>query len=109
MLEDGSADVWVTKFEPGSQPNKVMTYKAGSAFGELALLYSAPRAASVRAVATCRLWVMKRGVFNAVKRNFTHEVSGLWGVCWTRAPFCALSIPYPCTTFCNRPGYSYGP
>lgn len=45
-----------------------------SAFGELALLYSSPRAATVRASAPCKLWVMERGVYHAVKRNFTHEV-----------------------------------
>lgn len=33
-----------------------------SGFGELALLYSAPRAASVRATTDCRLWVMERQV-----------------------------------------------
>ena len=41
-----------------------------SAFGELALLFPEPRAATVRATAPCRLWVMQRTVFNAVKRNF---------------------------------------
>lgn len=44
-----------------------------SCFGELALLYSAPRAATVRATTTCRLWVMSRSVYHAVKRNFTSE------------------------------------
>jgi len=48
---------------------------AYSAFGELALLYSAPRAATVRAITPCKLWVMERAVYNTVKRNFTHEVS----------------------------------
>ena len=31
-----------------------------SCFGELALLYSAPRAATVRAATPCKLWVMER-------------------------------------------------
>lgn len=46
---------------------------AHSCFGELALLYSAPRAATVRATMRCKLWVMERAVYHAVKRNFTHE------------------------------------
>lgn len=46
-----------------------------SCFGELALLYSEPRAATVRAVSGCKLWVMTRSVYNAVKRNFTDEQS----------------------------------
>ena len=41
-----------------------------SSFGELALLYSAPRAATVRSTTQCRLWVMERAVYNTVKHNF---------------------------------------
>ena len=48
-------------------------YCARSSFGELALLYSSPRQATVRAATRCRLWVMQRPVFNAVQRNFTQE------------------------------------
>lgn len=38
-----------------------------SGFGELALLYSAPRAATVVAAADCRLFVMQRAVYLAIK------------------------------------------
>jgi hypothetical protein len=41
---------------------------ACSCFGQLALLYNAPRAATVRAEAPCRLWAMDRAVLNAIKR-----------------------------------------
>lgn len=73
MLEDGCCEVWV-KAHAAGKPSKCFTYTSGSAFGELALLYSSPRAASVRAASACKLWVMERGVYHAVKRNFTHEV-----------------------------------
>lgn len=46
-----------------------------SGFGELALLYSAPRAATVRATAECRLWVMERAVYLAVKFAFTKQIA----------------------------------
>ncbi|MEW5303042.1 MAG: hypothetical protein WDW36_005773 [Sanguina aurantia] len=79
VLEEGGADVFVT-IAPvlgsnGGAPKlkRVLIYGSGSAFGELALLYSAPRAATVRATQPCKLWVMERGMYNAVKRNFTHE------------------------------------
>lgn len=38
----------------------------------MALLYTAPCAATVRATKSCVVWVMERAVFMAVKRNFTH-------------------------------------
>ncbi|KXZ43473.1 hypothetical protein GPECTOR_89g493 [Gonium pectorale] len=72
VLEAGVCEVWV-RGVGAPAPKKVLIYSAGSAFGELALLYSAPRAATVKASTRCVLWVMERAVFNAVKRNFTHE------------------------------------
>lgn len=39
---------------------------ACSYFGELALLYDQPRAATVRATAKCKLWVMERSVYNTI-------------------------------------------
>ncbi|PNW85942.1 hypothetical protein CHLRE_03g199050v5 [Chlamydomonas reinhardtii] len=72
VMESGVCEVWV-RAPSAPAPKKVLIYSAGSAFGELALLYSAPRAATVKATTRCVLWVMERGVYNAVKRNFTHE------------------------------------
>ena len=46
-----------------------------SGFGELALLYSAPRAATVTATADCRLWVMERAFYNAIKHAHTEAAS----------------------------------
>ena len=36
----------------------------GEAFGELALLYNAPRAATITAKGDCHLWVLDRNTFN---------------------------------------------
>ena len=33
-------------------------YKSGDSFGELALLYSCPRAATIRAASRCALWTL---------------------------------------------------
>jgi hypothetical protein len=46
-----------------------------SGFGELALLYSAPRAATVRAAAECRLWIMDRAVYNSIKHTYTVQLA----------------------------------
>ena len=46
-----------------------------SAFGELALLYSAPRAATVKTMTDCRLWVMDRAVYISIKHTFTVQLA----------------------------------
>ena len=40
----------------------VHTYSPGGAFGELAIMYNAPRAATCRAIADCRLYALDRKV-----------------------------------------------
>lgn len=56
VLERGAADVLLRKEEWGAE-RRVHAYAPGAAFGELALLYSAPRAATVQATADGKLWV----------------------------------------------------
>ncbi|KAF5835635.1 putative cGMP-dependent protein kinase [Dunaliella salina] len=72
VLEEGSCDVWA-RSSSKHKPKLCASYQSGGAFGELALLYSAPRAATVQATSTCQLWVMESAVYHTVKRNFTHE------------------------------------
>ena len=53
----------------------------GSAFGELALLYASPRAATVVASSDCILWVMERDVYNAIYNSFIRQqVQEKWDV-----------------------------
>ncbi|CAK90363.1 unnamed protein product (macronuclear) [Paramecium tetraurelia] len=42
------------------------TLKGGEAFGELAMLYNAPRSASVKAVGDCAFWAIDRNTFRKV-------------------------------------------
>ena len=44
-------------------------YKEGDAFGELALLYNAPRAASITADSNCSLWCLDRDTFNHIVKD----------------------------------------
>jgi hypothetical protein len=84
-----------------------------SAFGELALLYSAPRAATVRTTSTCQLWVASRGVVNTIKRHFAQkakQVSISCGLCGLLAaprarasPFDNLRDPTACCVVLNDP------
>lgn len=44
-------------------------YTSGEAFGELALLYNVPRAASIISVAECLCWVLDRDCFNNIVKD----------------------------------------
>jgi cAMP-dependent protein kinase regulator len=45
------------------------TYVPGEAFGELALLYNAPRAATIKAKTDSHLWVLDRNTFNNIVKE----------------------------------------
>jgi cAMP-dependent protein kinase regulator len=49
------------------QPTFLKTYHPGESFGELALLYNAPRAATIVCTSPqCELWSLERGTFNHI-------------------------------------------
>jgi len=69
-----------TKIFPGNtEPTFLNDYVPGEAFGELALLYNAPRAATITAKEDAILWGLDRSTFNhivkdsAVKRRQMYE------------------------------------
>ena len=47
--------------------------KEGQGFGELALLYSAPRSASIKAVTSCYLWFIDRKTFRSAVESMTEK------------------------------------
>lgn len=64
LLEDGLVDVYVQK--RGGPEVKVHTYTPGNSFGELAIMYNAPRAATCRAQTECKLWALDRVSFKVI-------------------------------------------
>lgn len=64
LLEEGAVDVYISK--GGEEEKKVHTYKPGDAFGELAIMYNAPRAATCRASAESKLWELDRTSFKVI-------------------------------------------
>ena len=59
-----------SKFFESSNERKVLkVYHSGEAFGELALLYNAPRAATITSVSKAKLWVLDRGTFNHIVKE----------------------------------------
>jgi len=49
------------------------TYQPGEAFGELALLYNAPRAATITANEPCVLWKLDRDTFNHIVKGASQK------------------------------------
>ena len=64
VVETGNLDVFVSK--NGAPSIKVFQYEDGGSFGELALMYNAPRAATVIATAECVLWALDRVTFRRI-------------------------------------------
>lgn len=59
-----------TKRDPKNGEEKFLVdYSKGDVFGELALLYNAPRAASIKATSDCKLYSLDRYTFNHIVKG----------------------------------------
>jgi cAMP-dependent protein kinase regulator len=67
-VEEGQLDCF-KKFGAEEEPKFLKTYEPGDAFGELALLYNAPRAATIYAKTDALLWELDRQTFNHIVRD----------------------------------------
>lgn len=68
VVESGALDC--TKIFPGNtSPTFLKTYVPGEAFGELALLYNAPWAATIVAKEPSLLWGLDRNTFNHIVKD----------------------------------------
>lgn len=64
VIESGIYHAFVS--DGSSEPKKVHTYENCGSFGELALLYNMPRAATVQAASAGALWAMDRQTFRRI-------------------------------------------
>lgn len=56
-------------FKGNAEPTLLKTYQPGEGFGELALLYNAPRAATITASTESVLWKLDRDTFNHIVKD----------------------------------------
>ncbi|GLV40535.1 Protein kinase cAMP-dependent regulatory subunit type 2 [Carabus blaptoides fortunei] len=64
VIQDGIFHAYVA--EPGGEPKRIHTYNNCGSFGELALLYNMPRAATIQADSNGSLWAMDRQTFRRI-------------------------------------------
>ena len=70
LMSQGTVDIFVNE-------TKVVSLSEGSGFGELALIYGTPRAATVLAATDVKLWGIDRSVSQVILGHFS--VSGVQG------------------------------
>jgi CRP-like cAMP-binding protein len=60
VVEQGSLDIFLGDNKVGAP------YTQGTSFGELALMYNTPRAATIKANTDCKLWVIDRSTYRGI-------------------------------------------
>ncbi|KAI9202483.1 cyclic nucleotide-binding-like protein [Polychytrium aggregatum] len=91
-VEIGTLDVYVSR--NGQPPIKVFNYEAGGSFGELALMYNAPRAATVVATSDCVLWALDRVTFRRILMENTSRKRRMYEDFLEEVPLLISLEPY---------------
>ncbi|KAI0885424.1 camp-dependent protein kinase regulatory subunit [Annulohypoxylon maeteangense] len=100
IVEKGSFDVYVNPagaLQPGADGmgSKVSNIQAGGSFGELALMYNAPRAATViSSDAGCTLWALDRVTFRRILMESTFARRRLYESFLEEVPLLSSLTPY---------------
>lgn len=97
LIESGEADVFKEVTKEGTNEKetlKVNTMKPGDTVGELALMYNAPRAATVVAATDLKLWSLDRQTFTHIVRDAAAKKREMY-----EESLKEVSLPC-CTLFC---------
>ena len=68
LVDSGQLDC-TKKYKKEPKPKYLLTYEAGMSFGELALLYNAPRAASIKAKTDAVCFALDRACFTHIVKE----------------------------------------
>ncbi|KAF9585330.1 hypothetical protein BGW38_002870 [Lunasporangiospora selenospora] len=92
VVETGTLDVFVTK--NGNPAEKVFEYGPGGSFGELALMYNGPRAATVTATLDVVLWALDRITFRRILMENTSRKRRMYETFLETVPLLMSLEPY---------------
>nr|AHC12377.1 cAMP-dependent protein kinase A regulatory subunit [Curvularia lunata] len=99
VVEKGSFDIYVNssgKLEAGTEGagNKVGTVGPGGSFGELALMYNAPRAATVVSTEPSTLWALDRITFRRILMDSAFQRRRMYEGFLEEVPLLSTLTPY---------------
>jgi cAMP-dependent protein kinase regulator len=92
VVETGTLDIFISK--NGTPPIKVGDYGPGASFGELALMYNAPRAATIMATSDCILWALDRITFRKILMENTSRKRKMYELFLEEVPLLSSLEPY---------------
>ena len=99
----GSGTLSCSKIFPGKvDPTFLKAYQAGEAFGELALLYDAPRAATITASEDCVLWKLDRDTFNHIVKDAAQRRREKYEAFLEQVPIFETMEPYERPSWLTR-------
>lgn len=81
-------------FPGNNEPTFLKTYQPGEAFGELALLYNANRAATIIANEECLLWRLDRDTFNHIVKEAANKKRQQYEDFLKKVPILSTMEPY---------------
>lgn len=91
VVESGEPEVHV---ETNGISRKIVSYKRGDSFGELALMYNAPRQASVLTTGDTKLWALDRLTFKVILMDTTIEKRKRYEAFLSKVPILASVSEY---------------
>ncbi|KAJ4299165.1 hypothetical protein N0V90_004409 [Kalmusia sp. IMI 367209] len=99
VVEKGSFDIYVNKSGkleagPDGQGTKVGSVGPGGSFGELALMYNAPRAATVVSAEQSHLWALDRVTFRRILMDSAFQRRRMYEGFLEEVPLLASLTPY---------------
>lgn len=92
VVEEGTFHVYLSK--DGEPEAKVLEYGPGGSFGELALMYNAPRAATVRCIQDAVLWALDRMTFRRILMERTFRKRRMYESFLEEVPILANLEPH---------------